>query len=107
MLYVFLIEFDYDDVADNLKKQLGVLTKLKYNAMMGSLLAEDVITYDERKIINEKIGAEKMDYLIVDIIIPSLKVKNHKKYKGFLKAMENSEDGDLKDMAKRLGKWIK
>ena len=72
--------------------------------MMGSLIAEDVITNNERIIINGKVGAEKMYHLILEIIIPSLKLKNCKKYKGFLKVMEENEDGDLKNMAKRLGK---
>ena len=71
--------------------------------MMGSLYAKDVITNEQRKLIAAEIGEEKMMYLIVDIIIPSLKVNNYKKYKGFLEAMEESEDSDLKSTAKTLG----
>ena len=89
-----------------LKKQLGTLTKLSYKAMMGSLFAKDVITNEERKIIGDKIGEEKMMYLIADIIIPSLKINNYTKYKGFLEAMEESDDSDLKSTVERLGKLI-
>ena len=86
-----------------LKRQLGTLTKLSYKAMMGSLFAKDVITNEERKIIGDKIGEEKMMYLIADIIIPSLKINNYTKYKGF---MEESDDSDLKSTVERLGKLI-
>ena len=74
--------------------------------MMGSLYAKDVITNEERKIIDPKIGEEKMMYLIVDIIIPSLIINNYKKYKGFLEAMEESEDSNLNSTAKNFGKFV-
>ena len=73
---------------------------------MGSLYAKDVITNKEKQIIDNKIGENKMIHLIVEIIIPSLKVDNTIKYKGFLEAMEESEDSDLMLMAKKLGKLI-
>ena len=74
--------------------------------MMGSLYAEDVITDDDRKKIDAKIGKGKMMYLIADIIIPSLKLNLYKKYKGFLKAMEESDDSDLMSIAETFGKLI-
>ena len=74
--------------------------------MMGSLYAKDVITDKEREIIDNKIGEEKMMYLIVDIIIRSLRLDNCKKYKRFLEAMEQSDDTDLRSMAEKLGKLI-
>ena len=74
--------------------------------MVGSLYAKDVITDSERKIIDAKVGEEKMMYLLVDIIIPSLKQNFCKKYKGFLEAMEESADIDLNSTAKSLGKLI-
>ena len=100
-------DFNCSAAADKLKKQLGTLTRLNYNAIMGSLYAKDVITNEQRKLIAAEIGEEKMMYLIVDIIIPSLKVNNYKKYKGFLEAMEESEDSDLKSTAKTLGMFNK
>ena len=71
--------------------------------MMGSLIAEDVITGKDRKIIDDKVGQEKMIYLVLDIIIPSLKVGYCRKYKGFLKAMEQSDDIVLKYTADEFG----
>ena len=69
------------------------------------LFANDVITTKEKKVIESKIGCEKMEYLI-EIIIPSLEQGFGKKYKSFLKAMEDSEDTDLRDTAKKLGMLI-
>ena len=87
--------------------RLGTLTKLTYNAIMGSLFSKDVITNEKRKIIiGDKVGEEKMMYLVVDIVMPSLRQNNYKKYKGFLEAMEESDDSDLKSMAEKLGKLI-
>ena len=71
--------------------------------MERSLYAYEVITADERKEIKSKVGDEKMEYLIVDIIIPSLKKEFNKKYKAILEVMEENEDTDLQDMAKMLG----
>ena len=68
------------------------------------LSAKDVIIHNERAVIKSKVGQKKMEYLIMDIIIPSLMGKFNKKYKSFLESMEESKDKDLQDMAKRLGK---
>ena len=99
-------DFNCAATADKLKKQLGTLTKLTYNVMMGSLFSKDVITNKERKIIDDKVGEEKIMYLVVDIVMPSLRQNNYKNYKGFLEAMEESDDSDLKSMAEKLGKLI-
>lgn len=72
--------------------------------METGLYANDVITDDQRMQIKSKIGHKKMDYLIVDILIPSLKGEHSKKYKSFLKVMEHNEDTDLQSAAKMLGK---
>ena len=104
---IVFLEFDCAAAVDKLKRQLGALTKLNYDAIMGSLYAEDVITDNEIKIIDDKIGQQKMMYLIVDIIIPSLRLKHCKKYKGFLKAMEESDDSDLRSTAEKFGKFFK
>ena len=74
--------------------------------MKSQLYAEEVITYDQRKFIDIQVGRNKMDYLIVDIIIPSLKAKFSKKYKSFLKVMEENDDIDLQSAAEMLGRLI-
>ena len=72
--------------------------------MMSSLFSKRVITDNERKEIDTRIGDGKMTYLIVDIILPSLNQNFSKKYKYFLQSLEESDDIDLKSTAEKLGK---
>ena len=72
--------------------------------MMSLLFSKRVITDNERKEIDTKIGEVKMAYLILDIIIPSLNQTLSKKYKYFLQSMEESNDIDLKSTAEKFGK---
>ena len=74
--------------------------------METSLFGKKVITQDQRTKIEHMIGRKKMEYLIVDIIIPSLQVGLVKKYTSFLESMEESEDDDLQATAKTLRKLI-
>lgn len=72
--------------------------------MKTELYSNKVITRSERTTIQNKIGDERMEHLIVEILIPSLEAKFSKKYKQFLKVMETNEDVDLQSAAKILGK---
>ena len=96
-------EFDCATAASGLRRQISTLVHLNYDAMKLSLYAKGVITNDERKMINARIGQEQMMCLIADIIIPSLNLNLYMKYKGFLETMEESDDGALKSTAERLG----
>ena len=91
---------------EQLRNQLDKLTKLNYYNMKTPLYSKKVITRDQRNLIDSKVGREKMDYLIVDIIIPSLEVEFSKKYKLFLKVMEENDDTDLQNAAEMLGRLI-
>ena len=74
--------------------------------METSLFGKEVITGDQRTEIKQMIGQKKMEYLIVDVIIPSLEVGFVKKYTSFLESMEESDDHDLQATAKTLRKLI-
>ena len=102
-MFCFL-ELNCKAKAEKLKKELGTLCKLKYDAMKILLFAKNVITDQEMKIIDDKIGQERMMHLIVNIIIPSLELNNSEKYKGFLEAMEENTDSDLRNIAEKLGR---
>ena len=69
------------------------------------LVANDVITNQEKKEIDKMTGEDQMAE-ILDILQTSLNNKQTKKFKGFLQAMEQSEDELLKETAKKLGEWI-
>ena len=73
--------------------------------MKGLLYSKFVITDEQRKIIDDKTGEDKMMHLIADIIISSLKQHFSNKYKSFLEAMEQSQDSDLNKTAEMLGKY--
>ena len=98
--------FDYCDAANRLQEQSDQLSGLNYDNMGMKLFSYGVITFNEKEIIDKKVNHEKMEYLIVNVIIRSVKQGRSKKYKLFLKAMEDSDDFDLRSTAKRLGKLI-
>ena len=66
------------------------------------LVANGVITNQERKEIDKKTGEDQM-VEVLDILQTSLKNMQTKKFKGFLQAMEQSEDELLKHTAKKIG----
>ena len=70
--------------------------------MRNTLYAKGVITLYEKQKLDKMINTEQMGEL-VDILIASLKSKTTKKYKGFLEAMEESDNVVLPPMAKKLG----
>ena len=72
--------------------------------MKGRLFSEDVITHDELTQIDALVGQAQMQK-VLDIVLTSLKHKQAVKYKGFLIAMEESDDTLLQMKAKALGKW--
>ena len=99
-------QFDCATAASELKSQLSTLTHLNYDSMKHSLFAKGVITNEERMTIDARIGQEQMMCLIADIIIPSLNLNICMKFKGFLEAMEESDDSALNSTAERLGKLM-
>ena len=74
--------------------------------MNSQLLAKQVITLDQKTSIDIQVGRKKMDYLILRIIMPSLKANCSTIYKLFLRVMEDNDDIDLQSAAKMLGELI-
>ena len=89
-------------VADNLREKYAELSNLSYAAMEGRLYAKKVITHEEKVYFETFVGSKKMERLL-DVIILSLKHNHCYKFKGFLEAMEESEDMLLIKTAKDLG----
>ena len=85
-------------------KNYQALTTLNADAVVVGLYQRDVITSEEKEIIEGiSLRSKKMEYIIDKIIIPSLKAEIIKKFKNFLEAMEDSEDTTVKDVGSRLG----
>ena len=86
-------------------KNYSALTTLNAEALLVDLYARDVITTEEKDVIDTTIPlrSKKMQYIIDQVIIPSLKVDTIVKFKRFLEAMEASEDVTIKAVGSRLG----
>ena len=94
--------FDCAKMAKHLRKNLPSLSTLPYKNMKLHLLANDVITNQERKEIDKMIGEDQM-FEVLDILQVSLNNKQTIKFKGFLQAMEESGDTLLEEKAESLG----
>ena len=94
--------FDCLAMAKYLKDNLPSLSNLSYKNMRLQLVAKDVITYQEKKTIDQLIGEDQMAE-VLDIVQVSLKNKLTTKFKGFLQAMEDSGDKLLGQTARSLG----
>ena len=89
--------------AEYLKTNRVELCRLKYQSMRKQLISHNVITKDEAEEIDgTTISSDKMDKVLT-IVQTSLQLKLATKYKGLLKSMEESEDDNLKEYAKKLG----
>ena len=66
------------------------------------LYTEKVITLNEKKEIQRKEMENRMEYLLDDIIIPSLEAKSDQKYIGLVRVMNRSDDSSLKNVASKL-----
>ena len=89
-------------MAEHLKKNLPSLSTLPYTNMKLHLIANDVITDDEKTKIDQMIGKDQMAEVLY-ILRVSLNNKQTIKFKGFLQAMEESSDKLLEETAKSLG----
>ena len=105
LLFTFTSDFDFKAAAKYLREHLYELTNLPYKAMANVLYSKMVVTtYDRETIEAKTTNKDKMEYLIVDILIVSLNHSCPDKYKGFLIAMESNEDILLQQKARELGK---
>ena len=86
-----------------LRDKYAELLLLPYSSMSRNLFAKKVITSQEKLEIEGLIGLKQMEK-VTDIIILSLNCNDTTKYKGFLEAMEESDDSVLEKKAKDLGK---
>ena len=92
-------------MAQHLRENLPSLSTLPYGNMKLLLKANNVITSQEEKEIDALIGNNQMAK-VLDILQVSLNHKLTRKFKDFLKAMEESGDDLLVTKAKELGKYV-
>ena len=104
-VYVLHIIGIYANVVQKVKDNYNDLINLHTTAMLPSLYAKSVITLVDKDTISltKALERDKMQYLLDQIIIPSLQAGVIQKFKLFLEVMENSEDTVTKTMAQKLG----
>lgn len=104
-MYVATAHFDCLAMVKHLRKDLPSLSKLSYKNMKTRLMSNKVITNQERKEIDKMNGEDQM-IEVLDILQVSLSSKQTTKFKGFLIAMEESDDELLKETAVNLGENV-
>lgn len=73
------------------------------DSLLPTLFANDVVTFDQKKEIEDISQRTKRIQFILDLVISSLKNDVATLYNGFLKAMEESENIGIRLLAKELG----
>ena len=98
----------YADVVQKVTENYEDLTNLNTTEMLAGLFAKGVITLRQKDIISQTkpLEHEKMEYLLDQIIIPSLQAGVIQKFRLFLEVMETSEDVVTKTVAQRLGIFL-
>ena len=102
-----LTGFDYAAANAKITKSYVELTELPINSILGALRAKKIILPKEKEEI-EAIPSQskRMEYLLDNIIAPSIKAKVGIKFKGLLEVMEDSEDLVFNSVAQKLGMYV-
>ena len=108
-LILFILPgFDYTAANAKITANYVELTELPINLILGALRAEKVILAKQKEEIEIiLLQSKRMEYLLDNIISPSLNNKVGIKFKGFLEVMEQSEDVMFTSMAQKLGMYCK
>ena len=99
-----LTGFDFAAASAKVTANYVELTELPINSILGALREKEVILPRQKEEIEViPLQSKRMEYLLDNIITPSLNVKVGFKFKGLLEVMEQSEDVVFKPMAQKLG----
>ena len=94
---------NFETALDYIRSQYTQLIHLNINTdVIPDLYKERVITLKEKKELQRKEMENRMEYLLDDIIIPSLEANSGLKYIGLVRVMNRSDDSVLKDVASKL-----
>ena len=98
----------YAGIVQKIMDNYEDLINLNTTVMLASLYAKGVITLVDKDTISitKPLQRDKMQYLLDEIIIPSLQAGVIQKFKLFLEVMEKSEDIVTRTVAQRLGIYI-
>ena len=103
-IILLLVRSHGSDVAKKVQEKYVELKNLSISSILDKLFANNVITLEEMTRIRAlTLETEKMGDFLDKIILPSLANNVLVKFEGFLRAMRESEDLTLNDMARKLG----
>ena len=100
-MYVVHGHFDCEAMHHYLFKNLFLLEDLPCHQIMHELIDDDVITHDQKRLMNHQI--DKLGHTVFHNILPDLYHEKPKKFKVFLYLMEQSDVPLLVDAAQQLG----
>ena len=91
---------DYSAAEHYIKGHYKKLVQLTIDDnMIRTLYQEEVITLEQQKEIKRLHKEERMEYLLDDVITPSVKCKDSPKFIHFINTLRSSDDTSLKDVA--------
>ena len=83
-----------------IKGQYDVLVNCPVNQLLPSLYAKDVITHDDKKIMESKpLEKDRMMYLLDDVLIRSLNMGFGENYNRFIMVLEESDNSLVNELA--------
>ena len=99
-----LIDFsvNFKTAMNYIRSQYTKLIRHNITDVIPDLYKEEVITLNEKKEIQRREMEKRMEYLLDDIIIPSLEAESGQKYIGLVRVMDRSDNSSLKDVASKL-----
>ena len=101
--FYLLATLDCSGAAEKLRAHYTSITQLSID--FGMLFSKDVITLFEKKTIdNIEMKNKKIEFLLDEILIPSLSVGMIDKYTRFIKVLKESKDSLLNQTANIIGK---
>ena len=107
IIFGHLVLADCFIAKSNVQSNYYELTHLPSIAsLLAKLFAKDVITSEEKEMIDQTLPLKRMEYFLDNIIIPSIIYNGTAKFKAFLEVMEQSGDPLLIDMANKLGMYL-
>lgn len=94
---------NFNAALDYIQQQYSKLTHLTIDTdLIKFLFMEQVVTHKEKKEIQRWRREERMEYLLDNIIIPSLEIEFGQKYINLINVMDRSDDILLKTIASEL-----
>ena len=108
LYFLLSAEFNCSIAIENITNNYDKLTIVPVKSILVKLISKRVVSIEQKQRINALLcNSEKVEYILDEVIIPELRSGKAKKFKGFLEAMEESDELPIVVLAKKnLGMLI-